>query len=422
MDSRSRQQYVFYRLASSLSQPSPFTVSPSSFFNGALNMPYSQTFMISGGTPHLYITASGTDFNNGYALPAGLTATSDGASITISGTPQQVGTFPIIFRLKDQNNCQEMRNFPLTITASATYGISGKVTNGGQGLANVAVVYSGASSGSTVTDSAGNYSFNNLAGSGNYTVTASLVGYTFAQPTVVYNNLSANYTDANFATAVTTYEGDIANRPSGDGAVNVLDLVALGRIRNSLDPMPALGAEWQRTDIAPRTSLGNGAIDDQDLTQMRNYILAVNPPTPAGGASAAATTSASKAEAADQTFVETLIDKSVSHVFSATRFSTLRVKIQRSDRRLFLPARSEPAAACWCRSRSTRPETSAPFSLRSLTIQTSSRSLRLRTPQVCRPARSLRKFRHDWQDKCRRSPTARRRVSFPNRRCRTAAA
>ena len=74
-----------------------------------------------------------------------------------------------------------MRNFPLTITSSATYGISGKVTNGGQGLANVTVSYSGASSGSTVTDSAGNYSFNNLAGSGNYTVTAALDGYTFAR-------------------------------------------------------------------------------------------------------------------------------------------------------------------------------------------------------------------------------------------------
>ena len=59
---------------------------------------------------------------------------------------------------------------------------------------------------------------------------------------------------------MTTYEGDIAGRPNGDGAVNVLDLVALGRIRNNLDSMPALGAEWQRADIAPRTSLGNGAL------------------------------------------------------------------------------------------------------------------------------------------------------------------
>ncbi len=151
-----------------LTQPAAFTVIPSSFFNAALNMPYSQTFTISGGTPQFVITANGTDVNNGYALPAGLNATADGTSITISGTPQQVGTFPIIFRLKDQNGCQESRNFPLTISSSATYGISGKVTNGGQGLANVTVSYSGASSGSTVTDAAGNYSFNNLAGSGNY--------------------------------------------------------------------------------------------------------------------------------------------------------------------------------------------------------------------------------------------------------------
>ncbi len=64
----------------------------------------------------------------------------------------------------------------------------------------------------------------------------------------------------------------------------MLDLVSLGRIRNNLDAPPALGSEWQRTDIAPRSTLGNGAIDDADLTQLRNYIVASNPLTPAGGA------------------------------------------------------------------------------------------------------------------------------------------
>ncbi len=275
---------IFTGAAVNLSQPSAFTVSPTNFVNATLNQPYSRTFAVSGGTPPFNITADGASNANGFALPAGLTATADSNSITISGTPQQVGTFPILLFIQDQNTCQETRNFPLTITSTATYGISGRVTNGGQGLANVTLTLAGAENRTTVSDASGNYSFATVAGSGNYTVTATLANAAFAQPIITYNNLSANFTDANFATAATTYEGDIATRPTGDGAVNVLDLVTLGRINNNLDAQPANGAEYQRADIAPRSSLGNGVIDVNDFNQLRDYIVANNPRTVAGGA------------------------------------------------------------------------------------------------------------------------------------------
>lgn len=317
-----------------LSQPSAFTVSPSNFVNAALNVPYSRTFTISGGTPPFVVTAGGANFNNGYQLPTGLTATADGNSITISGTPQEVGTFPILFAIRDQNTCYEGRNFPLIITAAASYGISGRVTNGGQGLANVTVSYSGASNGSTTTDASGNYSLNSLAGGGGYTITATLTNATFAQPSILFNNLSANFTDVNFATAPTTYEGDIAGRPIGDGAINVLDLVTLGRIINNLDAQPAIGAEWQRADIAPRSTLGNGVIDTNDLTQMRNYIVGNNIRLRSGGAIAPANFSESTTK---ESLVNSIIETKNQDISSFGSSATISAGTVGLSNNIFVP-------------------------------------------------------------------------------------
>ena len=56
---------------------------------------------------------------------------------------------------------------------------------------------SGSQPGLRTTDSNGNYSFE-LAGGGNYTVTPSILGFTFGPPSQTFNNLSAPQT-ANFA-------------------------------------------------------------------------------------------------------------------------------------------------------------------------------------------------------------------------------
>ncbi|MDQ4121851.1 MAG: cohesin domain-containing protein [Acidobacteriota bacterium] len=283
----------------SVTAPPPVQISPSNFVNAAVGVPYSRTFTFSGGTPSLAISVSGEDINTGYALPVGLTATGEGNAITISGTPQQAGTYSFFFRTDDSKGCYAGFRIPLIVTTNQTYGISGKVTNGGQGLANVIITLAGGENRTTTTDAAGNYSLPTIAGGANYTITASLNGMIFAQPTLTFNNLNANYTNANFATAATTYEGDISPRTTGDGAINVLDLVALGRMlmANNPDAPPAIGAEYHRADTDPRASLGNGAIDQNDLTQIRRYILGTNPKTPAGGAIAPASAAANQTAA-----------------------------------------------------------------------------------------------------------------------------
>ncbi len=296
-----------------ISQPSQINVSPAAFPNAALNQPYSQTFTVSGGTPGYSIGVSG-DVQTNFQLPSGLTQSVSGNTVTISGTPTQVGNFNTFFEIYDGNSCRQGVFVRLIITSNQTYNINGRATNGGQALANVTITLNGAETRTTTTDANGNYSFATVAGSGDYTVTATLNGATFAQPTTTLNNLSANLTGIDFATATTTYEGDFAPRMNGgDGVVNVLDLVALGRtiMPNNPDAMPETGAEFQRADTNPRNTLGNGIIDANDLTQIRNYIVNVipNPKTPAGGAIAPAS-NRSAAKSGNQLFTAPELDLS----------------------------------------------------------------------------------------------------------------
>jgi hypothetical protein len=87
---------------------------------------------------------------------------------------------------------------------TASYSISGTITNGGAGLAGVAVTLSG-SSAPVTTDSSGNYSFSSLQ-NGSYTVTPVLAGYTFAPATLAVTVNSENLTGKNF-TATTVAAG-----------------------------------------------------------------------------------------------------------------------------------------------------------------------------------------------------------------------
>jgi photosystem II stability/assembly factor-like uncharacterized protein len=83
------------------------------------------------------------------------------------------------------------QNLSPTATFTQTYTISGQVTLAGGGLPGVRVTLSGSQSGTTATDSSGNYSFTEATG-GSYTVIPSLSGYTFTPPGHTFTNLSGN--------------------------------------------------------------------------------------------------------------------------------------------------------------------------------------------------------------------------------------
>jgi hypothetical protein len=83
-------------------------------------------------------------------------------------------------------------------------------------------------------------------------------------------------------TVSTGLEGDV----NGDGAVDLSDWVKLGRIVVGLDPMPAAGVGFMKSDCAPRATKGDGTIDLSDWVQAGRFVVGLDTPQPAGGPSA----------------------------------------------------------------------------------------------------------------------------------------
>lgn len=98
-----------------------------------------------------------------------------------------------------------------------SYAITGRVTNGGVGLAGVTVTLSGSQSSSTTTDAAGNYSFTATA-EGNYTVTPSKANYTFTPQSAVFSSLGANHS-ADFSATLNRHNINGSVTTASGGAI-----------------------------------------------------------------------------------------------------------------------------------------------------------------------------------------------------------
>ena len=94
-------------------------------------------------------------------------------------------------------------------------------------------------------------------------------------------DLPVNFVDGN-VTAVCGIEGDIAQRPNGNGSVNAADVTVLNRIVAGLE-MNLTPAEYQRADCAPRSTFGNGIINVGDVTQVNRYAVGLDPQTSVAG-------------------------------------------------------------------------------------------------------------------------------------------
>ena len=78
---------------------------------------------------------------------------------------------------------------------------------------------------------------------------------------------------------------DVSGRPNGDGFFDNDDIQQVRRFAVGLDTA-ALGSEYQRADVSPRSSLGDGYLDNDDIVQVRRYVIGLDNPQPAGGPSA----------------------------------------------------------------------------------------------------------------------------------------
>lgn len=81
------------------------------------------------------------------------------------------------------------------------------------------------------------------------------------------------------------FEGDVAPRPLGDGAITIADWTQIGRFVSGLDT-PADSSEFQRADCAPRGTLGDGKLTISDWVMAGRIASGLESLVPAGGPSA----------------------------------------------------------------------------------------------------------------------------------------
>ncbi|HKR58498.1 MAG TPA: FG-GAP-like repeat-containing protein, partial [Pyrinomonadaceae bacterium] len=168
------------------------------------------TVRLTGGTPVVVNTdATGTfAFND---LTAGLT-------YTVTPTKTNYTFAPL-----NQTFANLSSNMSVDFVGTLnTYSISGTVRDiSTNEMAGVTMTLSGSMSGTMVTGSDGRYSFTNLPGGGNYTVTPSLPKFMFTPPSSTSNNLSSNRV-INFTGIDATYtiSGSVTNVDNGSSIDN----------------------------------------------------------------------------------------------------------------------------------------------------------------------------------------------------------
>jgi hypothetical protein len=145
-----------------------------------------------------YLGGSTEDIGYGIAV--------DSSGVFLAGLTG--GNFPTLNPLMPHNSLH-WDAFVTKIIGLTGFNITGTITGGAGGPITAATVtLSGSQSGTTQTDSNGNYSFLNLPSGGNYTVTPSKAPYTFVPTNQTFNGLSANQT-ADFTVATYSISGSV---------------------------------------------------------------------------------------------------------------------------------------------------------------------------------------------------------------------
>lgn len=136
------------------------------------------------------------------------TALPNAASIT--RTFSSAGQYQVTCTVSDMKGKTAVRSIVINAGTNTTYSIGGRVTNGGQPLANISVSTTGKE---TVTDSDGYYTLVGLA-AGSYPVTPRLDGYGFTGSIGSTITVGPNTADANFDAAAGAVVGITASVPT----------------------------------------------------------------------------------------------------------------------------------------------------------------------------------------------------------------
>lgn len=155
-----------------------------------------------------------TDGNGNYSLSA---AAEGNYLVTASSPVYTFGPSSGFF-----NNLGSNQTLNFAVTSRPTYSISGYVKKpDGSALPGTTLTLSGSQASTVITDAAGFYGFANILAAGNYSVTASKVGYAVSPSTQDFANLSANQT-VNFTASPLSYTiGGRITDGTGAGVANV---------------------------------------------------------------------------------------------------------------------------------------------------------------------------------------------------------
>jgi len=150
----------------------------------------------------------------------------------------------------------------------------------------------------TTTDSNGNFSFTGLTPGGSFTITPSGGGFTFEPESRTFNRLTTNITNANFLgffgqgpgctpapfpSTLGCLEGDVAPRFLGDGLYRSNDVEQERRFVAGIDQPNPTTNEFQRADVAPYETRGDGRLRADDFQVVMNYVAGLVAPQTAGG-------------------------------------------------------------------------------------------------------------------------------------------
>ena len=246
-----------------LPTPNPATLGPAT-----VGSAYSGTIVVAGGSGNFTWTVTG--------LSDGLSYSTSGPTVTISGTPTSAAT--VSFNVTVNDTTANISNGPVTYNIqinSASSQVSGQIQyinncGGASSLPQFTVKINTTPPQQTTTDSNGNYSFANVP-DGTYTVTPSITG-----PSAVFlpaswsnftvNNASRNGLDFQVALGYTV-SGNVSYSGAKSGQVYlVLNSNGCGGSANTGTSIPfsAIGSGGAFTihGVAPGTYTLNASIDN----------------------------------------------------------------------------------------------------------------------------------------------------------------
>lgn len=98
-------------------------------------------------------------------------------------------------------------------------------------------------------------------------------------------NLATNFINGSVTLALSDFEGDVTPRQTGDRTLDISDWMQVGMFVAGLDIITN-ASEFQRADVAPKSTSGDGQLKVTDWVQAARYGGVIDAPTVVGGPTA----------------------------------------------------------------------------------------------------------------------------------------